>query len=338
MPETWRYAYVSVRKIAYRILEKTPAVVIVAVEGALMYFATGMAKTVFTQIDPLCAAWYRFGFLAIMMLAWRRPWRAAVRRTLPHTRREWAVTAGCGLAIVAMNTMFYLAISELNMGMAVAMEFVGPLGVALITGRNWRERIGVGIAAAGVALLAGMSLTSPDGGRPAIGIVAILIGGTMWGVYIVMGRKVAHTGSPLDRLSVALCIGFAAQSLFLAIPAVKGLFVPSKTATWLASEGGWGIVHLLSLMLVVSVCSSFFPYVIDQVVMRKTTSGTFSVMQSMYPAVAVAVGLAFGEIPGIWELAGVACVMVAVVITFSDDERVPRHGRAELRSSLDTAA
>ncbi|WP_423734836.1 EamA family transporter [Bifidobacterium primatium] len=326
------------RKIAYRMLEKTPAVVIVAVEGILMYLATGAAKSVFTQINPLCAAWYRFGFLAIMMLAWRRPWRRDVRHTLPHTRRDWLITAGCGLAIVAMNTMFYLAISEMNMGMAVAIEFIGPLGVAVISGRNWRERIGVAIAATGVVLLAGVSIASPDGGHFLIGLAAILIGGTMWGIYIVMGRKVAHAGSPLNRLSVAMCIGFAAQSLFLAVPAVRGLFLPPVSATWLVDEGSWGIVHLLLLMLVVSVLSSFFPYVIDQVVMRKTTSGTFSVMQSMYPAVAVGVGLMFGEVPGVGELIGVGCVMLAVIVTFSGDEHASNRSRADLKTSMDTAA
>ncbi|MBW3088107.1 EamA family transporter [Bifidobacterium sp. 82T24] len=326
------------RKIVYKTLEKTPAVVIVAIEGMLMYLATGVAKSVFTQINPLCAAWYRFGFLAVMMLAWRRPWRRSVRHTLPHTRRDWLITAGCGLAIVAMNTMFYLAISEMNMGMAVAIEFIGPLGVAVISGRDWRERVGVAIAALGVVLLAGVSISSPDGGHFLIGLAAILIGGTMWGVYIILGRRVAHAGNPLNRLSAAMCIGFAVQSLFLAVPAVRGLFMPPATATWLAADGTWGIVRLLLLMFVVSVCSSFFPYVIDQVVMRKTTPGTFSVMQSMYPAVAVAVGLMFGELPGVWELIGVGCVMLAVVVTFSSDEHASNRSHLDLQSSMDTAA
>ncbi|RSX52463.1 EamA family transporter [Bifidobacterium callimiconis] len=312
------------KKFVIRTLDATPAVVIVALEGALMYIATGTAKSVFTQINPLCAAWYRFGFLALLMLLWRRPWRREVRHTLPSTRRDWLITAGCGFAIVAMNTMFYLAISQMNMGMAVAIEFVGPLGVAVITGRNWRERVGILIAAVGVVLLAGMSLASPDGGHFLVGLIAILTGGTMWGIYIVLGRQVANTGSPLNRLSIAMCIGFAIQSVFLAVPAIRGLFVPPQTATWLVTEGEWGILHLLLLMLVVSVFSSFFPYVIDQVVMRKTTPGTFSVMQSMYPAMAVAVGLLFAEFPTIWELIGVGCVMLAVVVTFSGTSRV-RH-------------
>ncbi|OXN01603.1 EamA family transporter [Bifidobacterium vansinderenii] len=312
------------KKFVVRMLDATPAVVIVAIEGALMYIATGTAKSVFTQINPLCAAWYRFGFLALLMLLWRRPWRREVRNTLPNTRHDWLITAGCGFAIVAMNTMFYLAISQMNMGMAVAIEFIGPLGVAVLTGRNWRERIGIVIAAVGVVLLAGMSLASPDGGHFIVGLVAILIGGSMWGVYIIMGRQVANAGSPLNRLSVAMCIGFAIQSVFLAVPAVRGLFVPPQTATWLVTEGGWGILHLLLLMFVVSVFSSFFPYVIDQVVMRKTTPGAFSVMQSMYPAVAVAVGLLFSEFPTVWEIVGVGCVMLAVVVTFSGTSRV-RH-------------
>ncbi len=283
-----------------------------------MYAATLVAKLAFTQLDPLYAVWYRVGFASLLLVLWRRPWKASKRAGLQHTAREWGVVAACGVAVMLMNTMFYVAISNMNVGIAVAIEFVGPLSVAVIAGRSWRERVGIGIAAVGVVLLAGMSLAQPTGQRFLIGLIAILIGGSMWGVYIVMGRKVAARGNSLDNLSVGMLIGWVLQSLVLAVPAVRHTIHPKAEATW--AVGPAGSLGLLALLLFVAVFASFMPYVIDQVVMRRTTAGAFSVMQSINPATAILVGLAFGEIPTVWDIIGVALVIAAVVITFSGDD------------------
>ena len=140
----------------------------------------------------------------------------------------------------------------------------------------------------------------------------------MWGVYIVMGRKVAARGNSLDNLSVGMLIGWVLQSLVLAVPAVRHTIHPKAEATW--AVGPAGSLGLLALLLFVAVFASFMPYVIDQVVMRRTTAGAFSVMQSINPATAILVGLAFGEIPTVWDIIGVALVIAAVVITFSGDD------------------
>lgn len=307
----------SVKKVVLDVLNRVPVFLIVVGEAIFMYAATLVAKLAFTQLDPLYAVWYRVGFTALLLIAWRRPWRADKRAGLPHTVRDWAVVVACGVSIMLMNTMFYVAISNMNVGIAVAIEFVGPLTVAVIAGRSWRERLGIAVAAAGVLLLAGMSLAAPTGSRFLVGLIAILIGGSMWGVYIVMGRRVAARGNSLDNLSVGMLAGWVLQSLVLAVPAVRHTIAPKAGATW--AVGSAGALKLVGLLLVVAVFASFMPYVVDQVVMRRTTSGAFSVMQSINPAVAVFIGLLFGEIPTVWDVIGVALVIVAVVITFSGD-------------------
>lgn len=294
-----------------------PVFVIVIGEALSVYVATLVAKLAFTQLDPLYAVWYRVGFATLLLLAWRRPWRADRRRGLPHTPGEWAVVVACGMAVMLMNTMFYVAIGNMDVGIAVALEFVGPLTVAVVAGRSWRERVGIAVATCGVLLLAGVSLAQPGGGRFAVGLAAILTGGAMWGVYIVMGRKVAARGNSLDNLSVGMLIGWLVQSAVLAVPAVRHTIRPRAGATW--AVGPAGAAALLALLFVVAVCASFMPYVIDQIVMRRTSAGGFSVMQSINPATAMLVGLMFGEVPTMWELAGVALVIAAVVITFSGD-------------------
>ena len=142
----------------------------------------------------------------------------------------------------------------------------------------------------------------------------------MWGVYIVTGRKVAARGASLDNLCVAVTIGWAIQSLFLAVPAVRHVIWPKAGATWAAGPGPWGPLKLVGVLLVVSVTASFLPYVIEQVLMRRTSAGGFSVMLSIDPAMAVAVGLVLGEVPSVGELAGVLLVIVAVIVTFSGDK------------------
>lgn len=315
----------DMKKAVIDILNRIPVVCIVIGEAMVIYVATAIAKLAFTQLDPLYSVWYRVGFMAVLLLLWRRPWQAAKRGTLfRRDARGWALVALLGCSLVLMNTMFYVAISNMDMGIAVSIEFIGPLSVAVLTGRSWRERLGIGIAAVGVVLLAGINLANPSvEGRFAVGLVAILIGGSMWGVYIVTGRRVAHGGNSLDNLCIAVTIGWLVQSLFLGVPAVGHVLRPKDSATWALEPGG--SLKLLGLLFVISLMASFIPYVVEQITLRRTTSGAFSVMQSINPAVAVAVGLVFGEIPNVVELAGVALVICAVIVTFSGDA-VPAGG------------
>ncbi|WP_421728486.1 EamA family transporter [Bifidobacterium callitrichidarum] len=309
----------QLKRAIISLLNRVPVVFIVIGEALVIYLATAIAKLAFTQLDPLYSVWYRVGFMAVLLLVWRRPWSVAKRGRLFHrSARSWGLVVLLGCALVLMNTMFYVAISNMDMGIAVAIEFLGPLSVAVITGRSWRERLGIGIAAIGVVLLAGISLANPSGhGTFLVGLIAILIGGSMWGVYIVTGRRVAAGGNSLDNLCIAVTIGWLVQSVFLGVPAVRHVIWPKPDATWALEPGG--SLKLLALLFVISLMASFIPYVIEQITLRRTTSGAFSVMQSINPAMAVAVGLAFGEIPSVGEIIGVALVICAVIVTFSGD-------------------
>ena len=296
------------KKAVVGILNRVPVVLIVIGEALVIYLATAVAKLAFTQLDPLYSVWYRVGFMAVLLLLWRRPWNKAKRAQLFHRdARSWGLVVLLGCSLVLMNTLFYVAISNMDMGIAVSIEFLGPLSVAVITGKSWRERVGIGIAAVGVVLLAGISLANPSGnGTFLYGLIAILI-----------GRRVAAGGNSLDNLCIAVTIGWLVQSLFLGVPAVAHVVHPKADATWALEPGG--SLKLLALLFVISLMASFIPYVVEQITLRRTTSGAFSVMQSINPAMAVAVGLAFGEIPSVGEIVGVALVICAVIVTFSGD-------------------
>ncbi|MCI1984926.1 MAG: EamA family transporter [Bifidobacteriaceae bacterium] len=303
-----------------RAINATPVWILVVIQSVSLYVSTGLVKDAFSEIEPVYAAWYRVGFLALALLAWRRPWRKSVRSRFPKIstdKKAWLNIVILGLAITVMNTVFYIAVDNMDMGIAVSIEFLGPLTVAVITGKDWHERVGIVIAATGVVLLAGISFASPQSGNFLVGFIAILCSACMWGVYIVAGRKISFTGHSIDYLTVAVTIGWVVQSVFLAVPAVRAVVWPRVGATWsLSAEGA---LKLVLLLLCASVLGSFLPYVLDQLIMPRLTSGAFSVMQSINPAAAVVVGLAFGEIPTILELVGIVMVIVAVLVTFSGD-------------------
>ena len=103
----------------------------------------------------------------------------------------------------------------------------------------------------------------------------------------------AAGGNSLDNLCIAVTIGWLVQSLFLGVPAVAHVVHPKADATWALEPGG--SLKLLALLFVISLMASFIPYVVEQITLRRTTSGAFSVMQSINPAMAVAVGL---KVPG----------------------------------------
>ena len=292
-----------------------PVFLIVVLEATLIYSATGVAKVAFTQLDAVYAAWYRVGFMAILLLIWRRPWRN--RALLPTTVRDWGFLIAFGAALVTMNTMYYVAISNMDIGIATAIEFVGPLSVAVITGHSWRERVGILLAASGVVLLAGISLNGADDGNFLVGLTAILIGGSMWGFYIVLGGKIASKGHPIDMLCIGTTLGWILQSIFLAPGAVSHVIRPKADATWLT--GVKGTAMLMLVLFLVSLCGSFLPYLTDQVVMRRIPSDRYSVMQSINPAMATLIAVAFGEMPSIGECVGIALVIAAVAVTFSSD-------------------
>ena len=305
------------RKLAIRFFNDVPVVVLTVIESIIIFAATMVAKLAFTQIAPLPAAWWRVGFALLLLWVWRKPWKKFTE-VLPTHARGWLRLAALGISSVFMNTTFYMAIGTLNVGVAVAIEFIGPLAVAVMTGRHWREYVGIIIAVCGIVTLSWSSFASQNRTSLA-GLAAILISGVLWGTYIISGRRIALGGRPLDSMTIALTIGFAAQSVFLMLPGINGVIHPQPSATWLRQP--WGPPALIALMFCVALCASFLPYIFDLFIMRRTLPSKFSVMQSISPAVATVIGLFFGEVPTIVDTVGIGLIIVAVFITFSSDER-----------------
>ena len=281
-------------------LDRVPAPAIFVVSGLTLYLGAAVAVGLFDSLGAPTVSWWRIVLAAVVLLAWRRPWR---RRWTRHD----VVAAGLfGTALAAMNIVFYVGIDHLPLGVAVAIEFTGPVAVAAVTGRGWRERGAIAVAAAGVVLLAGVTL---EGDLPrsdvVVGLVAVLAAAACWAGYIVLGKRVAGGGAGIDGLAVGMLVGALVFAPFFgsSVPVV----VPD--------------LALLGFLLVVAVCSSVVPYVLDQVVLRRVGTATFSVLLAMLPATATVIGaVVLRQIPSWPEIAGLALVSGAIVMTAAGRE------------------
>lgn len=278
-----------------------PAPLLFVVSGLTQYLGAALAVGIFPVVAAASVAWLRIAVSAVVLVVWQRPWR--VRWHLPDLR----VAVVFGVVLALMNVAFYIAIDHLPLGTAVAIEFLGPVAVAAVTGRGWRDRVGIAVAALGVVLLAGVSLeTGPDA---VVGLVAILVSAVCWAAYIVLGRRVARAANGgITGLSVAMAAGAVVFTPFLA-------------------GGAAPVLHdarLAALVVAIAICSSVVPYALEQVVLRRVRAATFAVLLAMLPATAAVVGaLVLQQVPHGLEIVGLVLVSVAIVLTGLDREEPP---------------
>ena len=274
------------------VVRAIPAPLLVIASGLSSYVGAGFAVTLFALMPATTVAWWRITIGALVLLAWRRPWRRA------WSRRALAVCAAFGVATATMNVLFYASIELLPLGTAVSLEFLGPVVVALATGRGWRPRVAVVMALTGVIAIGGLGLDMSEPGQRTGVLVAMAAGGA-WAAYILTGRAVAGAGSGLDSLAVAS----AAGSLF---------YLPLAVTT-----AGAALVDLPTIgrVLGVAVMSTVVPYVLDQVNLGRLRSDTFSLLQALFPATSLMVGVVMlAQRPNAWEVLGLVLISGAVAL------------------------
>lgn len=282
-----------------------PAPLLFLLSGLTQYAGAAVAVHLFATLAPTTVAWLRMAVAAVVLLAWARPWRARLRG------RRLRTAVVFGVVLCAMNVSFYVAIAHLPLGTAVALEFLGPVAVAAITGAGWRDRAAIGVALVGVVLLAGISLRTGPTART--GLVAILLAAALWAGYIVLGRRVAGQSEGLTGLAVGMSSGALVFAPFLAAGAAPVL------TDW----------RLALAVLAVAVFSSVVPYAVEQVVLRRVTAATFAVLVALLPATAGLVGaVVLRQMPRALEIVGMLLVCAAIVLTGlssrpSVDERLP---------------
>lgn len=275
-----------------------PAPLIFFTEGVIQYVGAGFAVTLFALMGPLTVAWLRTMFAAVLMLAWRRPWGS---RALTRSGYVWSCLFGT--ALVCMNMTFYEAIARLPLGTTVSVEFLGPVIFAAIGITGWLGKFSVLLAFSGVVMIGGLGL---DMSNPTdrMGLFWALVAGAMWVAYMALGRKVAVLGRGIDSLSVALAFGSCLQ-LPLAWPDIHVAF-----SSW----------YVFGLALLMSMCSSFVPYILELVVLRDVSAAIFALLSALLPVTSLLVGvIMLRQFPSWPEVGGLILVSVAVAMTYRRD-------------------
>jgi inner membrane transporter RhtA len=256
------------------------------VVGALsQYVGAAIAVGLFDEVAPESVAWLRVVGAAVVLLGILhistrgRVWRNWDRRSL-------LLVAAFGCVVTVMNMAFYLAIDRVDLGKAVAIEFIGPIAVAAALTRSRRNALAVVLAAAGVLLL---SQVETD-------IVGLLFVLAAWAAYVAIGGRVARLQRGLDGLALSLALG-----ALLLTPVGAPRSGPALT------DAG-----LLAGCVAIGVFSTVVPYGIDQHVLRAIPTRRFALLLALLPATATLLGLTLGQVPNALELTGIALILVAV--------------------------
>ena len=224
-----------------------------------------LAKHLFPQVGAQGATAYRLGLSALMLLLWRRPWRRLAGQ------RDWRALWGYGLSMGAMNLVFYMSLRTLPLGIAVALEFTGPLALALFGSRRLIDFIWIALVVAGLALL--LPLRGQMQSLDPVGMMYALAAGVGWALYIVLGKK-AGAAYGADAVTWGTSIGALLAIPFGAMHAGSALLSPA----------------LLPYALGVAVLSSALPYSLEMIALTRLPARTFSTLLSLEPAVAAVAG------------------------------------------------
>ncbi|MBQ4864258.1 DMT family transporter [Pseudoalteromonas sp. MMG013] len=224
-----------------------------------------IAKQLFPFVGPEGTTAYRLGFSALILCLIFRPWRR-----LP---RNWKPIIIYGLCLGGMNITFYYAIERIPIGIGVALEFTGPLAVALFSSKRKRDYLWVAFAMLGIVLLL-PDINSADGLDP-VGVILALVAGAFWAGYILFGKKIGNQGS-----------GGATVALGMTVAAI--VLVPYGVTLQGSALLDW---QLLPLGIMIGLLSSALPYSLEMVALRNMSAQSFSIMMSLEPAIAALAGL-----------------------------------------------
>jgi len=233
--------------------------------------------------SPGAVALRLFFAAAVLMLLWRP--------SLRIDRSTGTVVLAYGVILGLMNLCFYAALARIPLGIAVTIEFLGPLAVALAGSRRWLDAFWAVLAAGGVVLLM-------DGGGDlnVVGVLFALAAGTFWGLYILVGAALGRRTTEGNGLALGMAI-----AALVAVP-----FGVAESGTALIEP--W----VLAAGLGVALLSSVIPYSLDLEALRKIPPSVFGILMSLEPAMAALIGLIVLQESLLWsQWIAVLCVVAA---------------------------
>ncbi|WP_398958082.1 EamA family transporter [Streptomyces sp. GC420] len=253
-----------------------------------MQFGAAIAVTLMPRAGALGVVTLRLAVASLLLMVVCRP------RLRGHSRADWGTVLGFGLALAAMNTLFYQAADRIPLGPAVTLEVLGPLALSVIASRRVVNLLWAGLALCGVFLLSGggFDRLDPVGAAFAVGA------GAMWAAYIVFSARTGRRFPQADGLALAMTVA-ALLTLPLGV-----------------AESGTLLVDpvILGLGAAVALLSSVLPYTLELLALRHIAASTFAVMMSLEPALATLAGLLIlGQVLTPLEGLAIALVVVASI-------------------------
>jgi inner membrane transporter RhtA len=246
----------------------TVTAAVTSATAAMVSFQLGatVAKQLIPTIGSPATTALRLGLSALIVVVLQRPWRS-----IP-SRAAWPVILAYGVSLGAMNSVFYLALRSIPLGIAVAIEFVGPLAVAVSASRRRLDYVWVALAATGLSLL--LPITRSGTALDRAGVMYALAAGVGWALYIVFGQKAgqahgasASTWGLMIAALITVPIGFADAGSQLLDRAVLPL--------------GFGV----------AIFSGALPYTLEMIALRRLSARTFGTLMSFEPAIAALAGV-----------------------------------------------
>lgn len=253
-------------------------------------FGGALAATLVPQVGAGGSVLLRLGISAALLLLLVRP------RLRGHSRRAWLTVLAFGVALGLMNWSFYGALAHLPLGVAVTVEFLGPLVLTTVLSRRLLDYVAVLAAAAGVLLISEV-FTEPLADLSVLGLLLALTAGVFWAAYILLSSRTGAEFPQLDGLAIALGV-----ATLVVLPA------------GLTSTDLWTGEHLLK-GLGLAVLSSVLPYSLELLALRRLAASVFGILLSLEPAVAALAGLlVLGQRLHLLQVLGVVLVVLASAI------------------------
>ncbi|MCH8613082.1 EamA family transporter [Arsenicicoccus dermatophilus] len=254
-----------------------------------------LAATLVPVLGALPTVALRLGLGAAVLLLGTRP------QVRGHDRAGWLAVVAFGVALALMNSTFYACLARLPIGVAVTIEFLGPLALAGALSRRLVDALSVVAALVGVVLVSG-AVTAPWAELDHLGIGLALAAGACWAAYILCSRQVGRNFPAVDGLTLAMLV---AATLVLPL----GLAQADPAAL---TPGRWGAALGIALL------SSVIPYSLELLALRDLDARVFGVLLSLEPAAAATAGLlVLGQRLDRLQISGMALVVAASVVVMS---------------------
>ncbi|AWV87453.1 MULTISPECIES: EamA family transporter [Acinetobacter] len=255
--------------------------------------SASFAKQLFSVLDPLTVTILRLCFAAVLVTLMFRSWRIISR--LPYLR--WRDLLCYSASLGLMNILFYLSLDKLPQGIAVGLEFAGPLGLALLSVKYRSDYIWVLLAIIGIVLMVPWGSANAEN-FSVFGAACALGAGFCWAIYIYFGQKVVQQNIGMHALTIAIII-----SALALLPI--GLY---QDAPALVQTQHWGKVLMVALL------ATAIPYALDLLALKSLSKLSYGTLSSLSPALAALAGMVLlKEQINTWQWVALGCIMLASV-------------------------